>query len=434
MNILFISKDLSGGDLAYRMKKEGHSVRFFVEDEDQQHNLDGLVEKTGDWKNDLPWVGKSGLIIFDDTGYGKIQDDLRSQGYSVIGGSEGGDNLENNRQQGQKILSLCGIETVPSVNFSNAKEAIKFVQENKGLWVVKQNNHVHKSFNYVGKMENGEDVIEVLKNYNRNDKKNCVSIELQEKVEGVEMGAARYFNGHDWVGPIEINFEYKNLCNGDLGPKTFEMGTLTWYDDNENNKLFQATLAKLKAYLQSVNFRGDIDVNCIINGDKAYPLEFTARFGWPSTHLHEEIHISPWGEFLKAVADGQPYDLKYKKGYGIVALVATPPFPYAFHSRKFYPEGMKIFFKKKPTKEELQHFHWEEVCKKKRSGEEEFHISSKTGFILHVTEMGKTVEEARKKTYDLMENLIIPKMFYRTDIGLRFIEKEQELLKKWGWI
>lgn len=421
--------------MAYRLKQEGHSVRLCVEDKNQKQNLDGMVEKTKDWKKELNWVGKNGLIVFDSIGYGKAQDDLRKEGYSVVGGNQKADQVEDNRQEGHKILSLCEMKPIPSFNFSSAKDAIKFLERNKGCWVVKQNGHIYKGFNYIGQFEDGSDVIDILKSYARNNKKECSSIDLQKRVEGIELGVARYFNGNDWVGPIEINMEHKNLCNDNLGPKTDEMGTLMWYDDNENNKLFQKTLAKLKPYLQSINFKGDFDIDFIINEDKLYPLEVTARFGWPAVQLQSEIHDSPWGEFLKAVADGKPYDLKFKKGYGVVVFIATPPFPYPMKLRKYYPEGQKIFFKKDFSEKDLKHVHFEEVSiKQSKEKKKEYYISSKTGHILTITGMGKTVKEARERTYRVIDKIVIPKMFYRTDIGLKFIQEEQKMLKKWGWI
>jgi len=435
MNILFISKDLSGADLCYRLKKEGHHVRFFVEDKKQAHNFKGLMEKTTDWKKDLDWIGKTGLIVFDSSGYGKVQDDLRGKGYLVVGGNQFADKLEYDRQYGQKILSVCGMKIIPSVNFSSTKSAIKFVEENNGPWVVKQNGHINTSFNYVGQLSNGKDVISVLKNYNRNNKKECLSIDLQKKIKGVEIGVARYFSGNDWVGPIEINLEHKSLFNDNLGPKTFEMGTLIWYEENEKNRLFQETLAKMKSYLQKINFKGDVDINCIVVQNEIFPLEITPRFGWPSTHLHEEIHISPWGEFLRAIAQGKSYDLKYKKGYGIVVLLATPPFPYVIRTKKYYPEEMDILFKKELSEEDMRHIHLEEVSLRNNKKEtSQLYISSKTGFVLHVAGMGETVREARKKTYDLIDNIVIPKVFYRTDIGLNFIKKDEKKLRDWGWI
>lgn len=434
MNILCVSKDASIGDLAVKLKEEGHKVRLFVEDKDQRYNLDRMVEKTSDWKKDLKWVGKKGLIIFDSIGYGNLQDELRKKGYSVVGGSSSGDKLEHNRQHGQKILSFCGLNVVPSINFSTTQETIDFVRKNKGPWVIKQNGHIDKAFNYVGHMVDNEDVIEVLKSYFKNNRKECFSIDLQKKIEGIEIGVGRYFNGSDWVGPIEINMEHKNLFNGDLGPKTYEMGTLMWYEENEKNKLFEETLAKLKPFLQKTNFRGDVDVNCIVNEKKAFPLEITARFGFPALQLQEEIHVSPWGRFLKSIADGKPFNLKYRKGYGVIVLVAAPPFPYLSNSRKYRPQGINILFKEKMTQQKMKHIHFEEVSLRKNKGSKQYYISSKTGYILHVSGMGKTVKEAREKVYKLIDKIIIPKMFYRTDIGLKFIEEDQKKLRVWGWI
>ena len=137
------------------------------------------------------------------------------------------------------------------------------------------------------------------------------------------------------MGPIEMNIEHKSLCAGGLGPKTYEMGTLIWYDDREDNVLFQRTLKKLGDYLKAIGFRGDIDVNCIVNENGIFPLELTARFGFPSTQLQSTLNISSWGEFLKAVSDGKRYSLRYKREYGIVVLIAVPPFPYMAVSKKY---------------------------------------------------------------------------------------------------
>lgn len=72
--------------------------------------------------------------------------------------------------------------------------------------------------------------------------------------------------------------------------------------------------------------------------------------------------------------------------------------------------------------------------KKRKNKKEEYYISSKAGYILTVTGMGKTVDGARKKAYDTVSKIIIPKVFYRTDVGLKFIQEDQKKLKKWGWI
>ena len=422
------------GDLIIRLKKEGHNVLVFIDDKKQRCNLFGMIKQTRNWRSELKWVGKDGLIIFDSIGHGNLQDKLRASGYSVVGGSALGDKLEDSRQIGQKFLSLAGVKLAPSVNFTDVKQAIEFIRKNKGPWVIKQNGHVDKAFNYVGQFEDNHDVEEVLRSYLKNNKADCGSIDLQKRVYGIEIGVGRYFNGTDWVGPIEMNLEHKGLCNNDLGPKTYEMGTLMWYDADENNKLFQEVLAKLKPILAKGNFRGDVDVNCIVNEDGAFPLEITARFGFPALQLQSEIHLSPWGEFLKAVADGKQYDLKYKEGYATAVLVAVPPFPYAVSSKRYSPVGLEVSFKDGMTNEDLEHVHFEDVSREKKGVKEKYYISSASGFVLHVTGLGESVEVARSKTYDLIKKVFIPKMFYRTDIGVKFMTEDHATLKAWGWL
>jgi len=107
MNILFISKDLGQITLACKLAREGHVVKVYeIENTFKGKMKRPPVQFISDWKKELSWVGEKGLIVFDYTGMGKTQDNLRKQGFSVFGGCELGDRLENNRQYGQKIQLL----------------------------------------------------------------------------------------------------------------------------------------------------------------------------------------------------------------------------------------------------------------------------------------------------------------------------------------
>lgn len=434
VRVLFVSHDLIAGNIALLLKKEGHEVKIFIQDKDRRSNFENLLEQTPNWRSELTWVGKDGLIVFDDVGFGAIQDRLRKRGYTVFGGSLFGDKLEQDRPFGQKIFSQYGIQTVPSRSFEKIDQAINFVKRNPGAWVIKQNGHASKSLNYVGQLPDGRDVISQLENYKINNAGECEPIDLQQRVLGVEIGVARYFNGTDWVGPIEMNIEYKKFFPGNLGPATSEMGTLAWYDDNENNKLFQETLAKIKPYLVKIDFRGDIDIGCIVNEKGAFPLEATPRFGSPIVQLHSEFNNSPWGEFLMAIARGEQYKLSWKRGYGIVVLLAVPPFPYTRKLKGVSSEGIDIFFTNDMSDADMEHVHFEEVSLKPSKAGGSYFVSDYRGYVLYVTEIGKTVRAARKNVYNLVNKIVIPKMFYRNDIGQSFIDRDEELLRSWGYL
>ena len=50
-----------------------------------------------------------------------------------------------------------------------------------------------------------------------------------------------------------------------------------------------------------------------------------------------------------------------------------------------------------------------------------------------VTGSGPTMEDARKEAYNRVKNVIIPNMFYRTDIGERW-QRDGDLLRTWGYL
>lgn len=434
MRILFISNDLIGGNLAYLLTQEGHEVKLYIKERARRSNFTGLVTQTLDWKKELGWVGKEGLIVFDDAGYGKIQDALRKKGYTVFGGSELGEKLETDREYGQKIFAENGLQTTILKDFKSLRSAIDFIRQNPRAWVIKQNDDAPKNVNYVGSLADGSDVIDMLESYRKTPdlRKKIKLITLHERIFGVEIGVGRYFNGTNWVGPIEMNIEHKKFLAGDLGPTTSEMGTLAWYDDNEDNPFFKKALKPFEKFLREVNFRGDFEINCIVNKDGIFPLEATSRMGSPIIHLHSELHKSPWGEFLHAVASGKDYNLKWKKGMGIVVLVAVPPFPYAKMSKYNRHQDTKIHFKEiQPA--DFEHIHFEEVSKREVKGTQEYYISDNRGYVLYTTAVGKTIEEAQKKVYALTEKIVIPKMLYRNDIGTRFKNRDLQRLKDWGY-
>jgi len=434
MRVLFISGELITGDLPYRLSEEGCDVKLFIEHPDQQECQSGFVAKIDDWRSELDWVGRSGLIVFDDVGYGEIQDKLRRDGFRVFGGSAGGDRLELDREYAQQVLADLGLEVLPTLRFEHPADAVRHIRAVAPCrWVVKQNDH-DSTLCYVGQFDDGADVADVLESYQM---RGIRDISLQMAADGIEIGVARYFNGRDWIGPIELNIEHKALCDGDIGPKTGEMGTLAWYSDERDQPLFEKVLAPLKPYLIENGFRGDIDANCIVNGQRVVPLEFTARLGCPITHIQSALHLTPWREFLGAIADGRQIELDYRRGYGIGLTVAVPPFPYQGLAAGHYSAaGSPVRFRKEPTSDEQRrHYHFESVRREVGAdGRHRLQVTNGLGYAAFVTGVGDTVAAAREDVYAAARNLCIPKAIYRTDIGKKFIETDEQELKSWGWI
>jgi phosphoribosylamine--glycine ligase len=434
LRVLFVSGEMIGADVCRKLKDEGCEVKLFIFDETRRDCFDGIVEKTDDWRKELDWVGKDGLVVIDDVGYGDIVEELRGKGFNVFGSNVAGDRLEKDRNYAQKIFSISGMKIASSIDFDSMSEAKEFIIKHKGRWVVKQNGH-EGSLSYVGELDNGADTISMLNSYDlHNNSESFQKVSLQKIITGVEIAVARYFNGKDWVGPSLISFEHKPLLDNDKGPLTAEMGTLAWHDSDENSKLFKNTIGLCTGYLREIDYRGYVDINSILNEDGIFPLEATMRFGSPTNYMQTEMYLSPWHELLLAVAKGEQYDLKYKGGYSIVVSIAIPPFPYKAISADYYIKGYEIVFKEELSEREKEQLHFEEVSGKEIDGVMQYYVAGSNGYIMFVTGTGDTVKDARKDAYRVVDKIVIPKKIYREDIGVRFINRDEALLKKWGWV
>src|SRR6476469_7899749 len=111
MRILGVGETCDLGSMYLRLIGQGHEVRVSVSDPLAAGTMAGLVPRSADWRSELAWIrdaGADGLILFEAGGFGALEDELRSQGYNVIGGSAFGDRLEEDRAFAQRLLAEQG--------------------------------------------------------------------------------------------------------------------------------------------------------------------------------------------------------------------------------------------------------------------------------------------------------------------------------------
>ena len=259
---LFVSLDGLIADIAWQVVKEGHEVKLFIEAASEREIADGFVPKTDDWVAEVPWAD---VVVFDDVlGQGAKAHQLRQTGKLVVGGSPYTDQLEDDRAFGQQELKKAGVSIIPQENFHSFDDALAFVRSNPNRYVIKPSGEAQniKQLLFVGEDEDGKDVIQVLEDYQRAWADRVKAFQLQRRIVGVEVAAGAFFNGKEFVLPVNVNFEHKKLFPGDIGPSTGEMGTAMFW--SEPTRLFNATLKKMEARLRDERYVGYIDVNCIV--------------------------------------------------------------------------------------------------------------------------------------------------------------------------
>jgi phosphoribosylamine-glycine ligase len=150
------------------------------------------------------------------------------------------------------------------------------------------------------------------------------------------------------------------------------------------------------------------------------------RFGYPTISIQMEGVQSPWGEFLSEISQFKESQLRCKKGYQVGVVIAVPPWPFEDEKAfRKYSEDATILFKKQLN----DGVHLGEV----KLVEGDWHLAGKSGYALIITGSGASMEEAISQTYQRVRNVMIPNLFYRTDIGQRWY-RDSDMLLSWGYL
>ena len=425
MKFLFVSYEGLTADLARQVVKEGHEAKMWIQDPELQEIGDGFVRKTRDWNKEAGWAD---VIVFDDVlgGMGTHAEELRRRDKHVVGGSSYSDRLEEDRAFGQQELKAAGVSIIPQENFTSFDEAIAYVKATPHRYVIKPSGEAQniKRLLFVGEEEDGRDVIEVLKDYKQHLSATVKEFQLQRRIVGVEVASGAFFTGGAFVTPVCVNFEHKKLFPGDIGPPTGEMGTTMFW--TEPNRLFNATLKKMAPRLAETGYSGYIDINCIVNSNGIYPLEFTSRFGYPAINIQQEGLLTPIGEVLHKLADGTLTQVRARTGFQIGVRVVLPPFPYRDLATFASTSKDAVVLFKTPSRDGI---HIEDL---KQVGAE-WRVTGNSGVALVVCGTGPTMAQAQRQAYNRVRNVMIPYMYYRDDIGERWAE-DSDRLHSWGYL
>jgi phosphoribosylamine--glycine ligase len=438
MKILFISKSGDALDLAYRLYKEGNFIRFYIEEKEERQQYDGFpIEKVNNYIPSIQWAD---LIIFDTNDLETEKRLAKNSKKPVFGiayknrisilgktfnGYEFGEQLEQDRKFGHKLFEHFGIgKRFEMVEFNNIDKAIDYLNNHNGPYVIKPESKqpIDSSLTLIGEMEDNRDTIIYLEGLKLRKEIGIINkIELEKRILGCcEIACGGFFNGKDWLA-LDINFEHKKFATGNKnniegqGFSTGEMGTII-KKVGKDNKLFRETLYKMTDWLKEVDFRGNLDINTIIdkNGD-IYPLEFTPRCGYPSIYIEQELHKTRWTDFLYTIASGEDLEVEFYDEWAIGAVLLGEGFPTdeAKERMKYIP----VIY----DEEIKDNLHFCEVIK---NGDDILTIGA---YVLVATAKGKTIENAKYNLYNnVLTKVYVPKSYYRTDISDRVVKQLED--------
>lgn len=437
----FAFYSVEGASLSWqrRLFDEGHEVLVFIDKKNgkwQQRVGDGLVPKTGDFNTWLQFGAAPGAItFFDFSGTGELADGLRRSGRLVIGGGTFCDKLEKDRPFGEAIAKEHDILAPPSYQFSTVSQSVAFLRKNPdqkagdGGWAWKPNRSFGSDSTHVAKdTEKMLGWLERVAIPKAGDNNTCM---LQERIKGVALSTARWWNGRGWVGPYEGTLEEKKFMPGDLGPSTGCSLNLVWFYPSQNPAIAEALQWErlADAFRKKDAPPGLYDINCIVDRRGAWFLEWTPRLGYDS-ELTSQRGITQLGAFLHALATGGDAGQYFDANKVYVGVRLTlPPYPDAESGTT----STKTAAMNVPILGGLDGL-WDKhfvACGvgKTDSG---MAITDPGGYVGVAVSQGSSLKGCCDDVYAYLKDLSIPNLQYRTDAE-KIIQDDIDEMHKFGW-
>jgi phosphoribosylamine---glycine ligase len=232
---------------------------------------------------------------------------------------------------------------------------------------------------------------------------------VEEFLDGREASLMALVDG-ETVVPLAPAEDHKTVHDGDVGPMTGGMGTLSptpVMDDLAVARAVKEVLVPTARGLAADGrpFRGLLYAGLMITRQGPRVLEFNCRFGDPETQplmLRLEDDLAT---LLHAVATGKsPARVRFSQQAAVCVVLAAGGYPGP------YAGGQPITGLERV--EQAVVFH----AGTRRDGER---IVTAGGRVLGVTALGADLDEARRRAYAAVDNIHFDGMHYRKDIGGR---------------
>lgn len=441
MKILLIDCESNLLDFAMRCQDWAHEVVWWDrarKDGSPRLAGKGIVPKIVDYNllRDR-YIGWADLIVVaDNAHYTDLLEPYRRMGYPIFGPSPEAADWELNRRIGQEVMKKAGLNTIPGVAFTDYDAAARYVEKHPNFLVSKPSGEADKALSYVA-----PDAASLLYMFERwsgnpkyvNDAREHGFI-LQEKKTGCEMAVAGWFGPDGWSDCFYENFEYKKLMDGDLGPNTGEMGTLSMYV--RESKLAAVALKPVEKQLRAIDYVGFIDVNGMIDERGDYwPFEYTMRPPWPGFHNHMAHQKGDPAQWMLDKLEGKDTLTVEYDVCCVSVVIAIPDFPYSHLTAKEVT-GIPIYLHGADKRD----VHLSEV----QLGGAYVQVGDKpvkmpcyttTGdYVAVITGTGETITGARRSAYSTVKKIKMPAdPFYRREIGAGRMVKDLPLVQKHGF-
>ena len=337
-------------------------------------------------------------------------DELEKEGIPCFGPKANAAIIEGSKVFSKNLMKKYGIPTAEYAVFSDAEEALKYVETAPVPTVIKADGLA------LGKgviiAQTREEAKEAIKEIMQDKKfgKSGDNIVIEEFLTGPEVSVLSFTDG-ETVVPMISSMDHKRALDGDKGLNTGGMGTIApnpYYTDEVAEecmqKIFLPTIKAMKQ--EGREFRGCLYFGLMITPDGPKVIEYNCRFGDPETQVVLPLLESDLLEIMQAVTNGTLKDIqvKFSKKSACCVILASKGYPVSYES------GFELTLPECDENSEIF------VAGAKKDGDK---LLSAGGRVLGVTATADTLEEAVKGAYALTDKVGFENGFCRRDIGAR---------------
>jgi phosphoribosylamine---glycine ligase len=334
-------------------------------------------------------------------------DALEEKGIPCFGPRKNAAVIEGSKVFSKNLMKKYGIPTAQYEVFTNADEALKYVETCPVPTVVKADGlALGKGVIIAMTREEAKNaVVSIMKD--KQFGKSGDSIVIEEFLTGPEVSVLSFTDGKTVV-PMISSMDHKRAGDNDTGLNTGGMGTVApnpYYTksvaDECMKTIFLPTIEAMNK--EGRTFKGCLYFGLMLTENGPKVIEYNCRFGDPETQVVLPLLESDLLTVMRAVTDGKlsECEVKFSDKNACCVIMASEGYPVK------YEKGYEI------TIPEELHDNVYVAGAKLENGK----LLTNGGRVLGVTEIADTLEQAIKLSYNAVEKISFGNAYYRHDIG-----------------
>lgn len=338
-------------------------------------------------------------------------DALEAAGIRAFGPNRAAAIIEASKAFSKELMKKYGIPTADYATFSDAEEALRYVQTAEIPLVVKASGlALGKGVLICKTRQQAEDAVRQImvdKAFGAAGE----TVVIEEFLEGPEISVLTFTDSHT-ILPMASAQDHKRARDNDEGLNTGGMGTFSpskqytpKVQEQVEREIIFPTLDALNA--EGRPFKGVIFFGLMLTQKGPKLLEYNARFGDPEAQSVLFRMKNDLLEIFEAVIDErlQEIQLEFEEGAAVCVVMASGGYP------EHYEKGKEITGLE-DVSPEVMVFH---AGTKLENGK----LYTSGGRVLGVVAKGEDIQAARKIAYENVEKIHFEGAQYRKDIGIK---------------